>query len=414
MDEYEQHDLETVLASQLIRKPELIYSLDIPKENFRNIEAKMIIEGIRDFIVQDITYSPLELFKYTEGVSKERIKAVAAETSSSANFKETVAEIKTLIARDKLLILSDSIRDNIVSGDSPDMAISKIELYLSHMANNIQDDHSEDLLSVMTMAITNLEHKMENPGLPGVSTGYRMLDKMFGGFVAGRLYYIGARPSEGKTALMLNMYLSLLQSLTPAGIISIESTLKEIGNRMISIAGDLYAESVVLGEVKEDEIHDLRKSVKELLQIRSPLYHNPHASIDEIEVQVMRMVKTRAVKVVFVDYVQLISGGKFGKRNEEVAFVSRRLKAIALKANIAIVALAQMRREVDGRKAGMGDFAESSSLEKDADAMMAIVHRINDNGYEESKIAVLKSRDGRIGDCNVDFKRAKLIFKDLS
>jgi replicative DNA helicase len=76
-----------------------------------------------------------------------------------------------------------------------------------------------------------------------------------------------------------------------------------------------------------------------------------------------------------------------------------------------------MRREVDGRKAGMGDFAESSSLEKDADVMMAITHNTVDIGgaaREQSSISVLKSRDGKIGECPVLFQRARLIFKEIT
>lgn len=408
----DQLELETMVASQLLRSPELIYSLTVDTQDLRSPEVREIIKAIKELHVTGLSISRPEIVRLCPSISGPQMSQIAISTTNTNNFAEHVEGIKDCIRKDKLGFLADIIRQAVNDGDSPDKVISRIELYISELDNSYENRNLSNTTDMLMTALEDLQTKMKSPGTPGVSTGYNMLDHYFGGFERSKLYYIGARPSDGKTALMLNMAVSQLKTETPFGIISIESTLKEIKARLLSIIGSVFAEDITRGTIRDSELKSLRSRIKPLISNPGLYFHDSHADIGEIEAQVARMVAKADVKTVFIDYVQLIEGGKFKSRHEEVAYVSRQLKAMALRLNVAVVALAQMRREVDGRKAGMGDFAESSSLEKDADVMIAIEHDDSEMAAK-SKLVVLKARDGQRGDVNVRFNRAKLIFEEL-
>ena len=408
-----QLETEIMIASQLMRDPDLLYSFPIKKENIRNPEVREIIEALKDIQAEGLKYSRVEIYRKLPHIPKKRLREIAETTVYNANFFDHIEEIQEFIRLDKVEEIESIVSHSRLEGLSSMEIIAKIEAYIS----SIDDDDSVidviGFVDVIGSAITDLSERAKNPGLRGESTGYKRLDDLFGGFVPSRLYYISARPSGGKTALMLNMFLHQMANNVSSGIISIESTISELGGRLLSIGGGLYADDVSTGDVSEKDINDLRENVKKFCNKFGPFYHNPHTSIEDIEVQASRMKAKHDIKIMFIDYTQLISTDPRLKRHEQVANVSRRLKAAALKNNIAIVALSQLKRDVDGRKAGLGDNAESSSFEKDADVMMAIDSWTNDSGYEETAITVLKARDGSKGECKVIFQGPKLIFKEL-
>jgi replicative DNA helicase len=325
------------------------------------------------------------------------------------SFPANVKALGDMVKVSKLRNLAGAITSR-VGRESPDATIIAIEEYLTDMSRVESPYTAVTIGNAIKQAVDLLEERMKTPGLPGLTTGYSGLNRMFGGFEKRKLYYVGSRPSEGKTALMLNFALGVMGKTDRVGIISVESSVKELGDRLLAIKGSIDALQLRRGEMKLPELMKLQTTVESLYHKPGLIYHNPHASIGDVELQVRRMVSQIGVEIVFVDYVQLISGGVFRARHEEVAHISRRLKALASDCEIPIVALAQMRRDVDGRKAGMGDFGESSALEKDADVMMAIHHNDND---DSSEILVLKARDGITGVCEVNFIRQYLQFREI-
>lgn len=406
----DQLELETMVASQILRSPELIYSMTVDLLDIRSPEVREILKAVKQLQATGLTLSRPEIVRHCPNVSSAQMSRIAVATTTSDNFQDHLNDIITCIRVDKLGNLANIITQAINDGENPGKIISKIELYIAHLDKSYECGQTMGTSEMVMKAMEELEVKMENPGTPGVNTGFGGLNKLFGGFERSKLYYIGARPSDGKSALMVNMALTLLREGVPIGVISIESTLKEVRARMLSIAGNVFVEDITYGTITKADEAVLRGIIKPFFANPGLFFHNAHASIGETEAQVARMVAKEDIRVVFIDYMQLIEGGKFRARHEEVAYVSRQLKAFALRLDVAVVALAQMRREVDGRKAGMGDFAESSALEKDADVMMAIEHD-RSSMMGTSSITVLKARDGQTGVVNVDFNRAKLIFK---
>ena len=407
----EQIELEVMVASQLLRSPHLIYSMPIDILDIRSVEVREIIKAIKELHITGLKMSRPEIVRYCPNVESVRMSQIAVATTNSENFNDHIKAIQTCIRKDKLTYLADIISSSLNDGESPDMIISRVELYIAHLDNTYDAGNVLGTFDMITQGLVELEEKRANPGTPGVTTGYEKLNSLFGGFERSKLYYIGARPSDGKTALMLNMAVSLLREDIPFGLVSVESSLKELRGRMLAIAGGVFAEDVTYGTLEDAEVGALRRKLKPIISNQGLYFHTAHATIGEVEAQVARMVAKEEIAVVFVDYMQLIEGGKFRARHEEVAYVSRQLKAIALRLNVAVVALAQMRRDVDGRAAMMSDFAESSALEKDADVMMAIEHNRTEM-IEKSKITVLKARDGKTGAVDVEFNRGKLIFKE--
>jgi replicative DNA helicase len=132
-----------------------------------------------------------------------------------------------------------------------------------------------------------------------------------------------------------------------------------------------------------------------------------------LKVIARKMAVVHRVDVIFVDYLQYVAESRSGMdRKDHVAEVSRGLKGLARRLDIPVVAAAQLRRDADGRIPTIGDFAESSGLEKDADAALLLHHK-QDAGVEYSWIIAAKVRDGETGNVRVEFDKKHVRFKEL-
>lgn len=408
--------LETQIASQICQEPALLQKMTVNLDDFSNWEAVHCIQAVERMEKDGVRVNRSELARYVETMDRAAVSKLWNAAPTRANFQHHMRALQTIVKTSKLANLSSIIDESLSKREGPDATIARIEEYL-HMIQAAGTTYEPETIGqALKGSIERLQERMKNPGLPGITTGYHELNRLFGGFEANKLYYVGARPSQGKTALMLNFLLHALSANASVGVISVESTGRELADRILSIKGTVDSMALRRGDFGSKTAsvaNNLTEVVNALYERPGLIYHNPHSSIADVALQIRRMVRNSQIKIAFVDYVQLIAPGKkFGARHEEVAHVSRELKAIASDNGIAVVALAQMRRAVDGKKSEMGDFAESSSLEKDADVMMAIQHEARDEG-EYSAIKVLKARDGITGECPVRFTREYLKFTEV-
>lgn len=251
------------------------------------------------------------------------------------------------------------------------------------------------------------------------------VDKYTLGWQKSNLIILGARPSVGKTALSLNFLRNAaLDNNMPVAIFSLEMSAIELVKRLMTTESGLEADKIKGGEklTREDWDH-LDYSLKALAQ--APIYidDTPGISINEFRTKAKRLVKSKGVRFIIVDYLQLMQGPKElkGNREQEVASISRSLKATAKELEIPIMALAQLSRNSVQRgnsnnRPILSDLRESGSIEQDADIVM-FVHRpdaigmgdtVNDKEYTE--IIFAKNRNGQIGTIPMRFKGNQMRF----
>ena len=219
-------------------------------------------------------------------------------------------------------------------------------------------------------------------GLSGLQTGFHNLDKLTSGWQNSDLIIIAARPAMGKTAFVLSMAKNMAVDYnTPVAIFSLEMSNLQLVNRLISNVCEIEGEKIKSGRLSRQEWEKLNSRVRSLFS--APLYvdDSPSLSILELRTKARRLVKEHGVKIIIIDYLQLMNatGMKFGSREQEVSMISRSLKQLAKELNIPVIALSQLSRKVEERNDGnkrpqLSDLRESGAIEQDAD-IVCFIHR---------------------------------------
>ena len=219
-------------------------------------------------------------------------------------------------------------------------------------------------------------------GLSGLQTGFHNLDKLTSGWQNSDLIIIAARPAMGKTAFVLSMAKNMAVDYnTPVAIFSLEMSNLQLVNRLISNVCEIEGEKIKSGRLSRQEWEQLNSRVRSLFS--APLYvdDSPSLSILELRTKARRLVKEHGVKIIIIDYLQLMNatGMKFGSREQELSMISRSLKQLAKELNIPVIALSQLSRKVEERNDGnkrpqLSDLRESGAIEQDAD-IVCFIHR---------------------------------------
>ena len=294
--------------------------------------------------------------------------------------------------------------------------------------NSVRTDVQE-IGSVIKVAMEDVERMQSQTGISGVPSGYRSIDKITMGWQPSDLIILAARPSVGKTAFALNIARNAaVDHNMPVAVFSLEMPAIQLAKRLMTSESGLPADKIKGGSKLEPrEWEQLEYKLKALS--KAPLYidDTPSLPIMEFRAKVKRLVKSKKVRLVIVDYLQLMQGPAElrGMREQEVAAISRTLKSTAKELNVPIIALSQLSRNAVQRTGGMGkpqlsDLRESGAIEQDAD-MVIFVHRPDyiglsensENGKETTQIIIAKHRNGEIGEIDMLFKSEQIRFVEI-
>lgn len=273
---------------------------------------------------------------------------------------------------------------------------------------------------VLNLAIEQIQTAANaESGLSGLQTGYDGLDKMTSGWQNSDLIIIAARPAMGKTAFVLSMAKNMAVDYnTPIAIFSLEMANVQLVKRLISNVADLEGEKIKSGKLSNDEWDRLNSRLRGVYS--APLYldETPGLSITELRTKARRLVREHGVKLIMIDYLQLMNatGMKLGSREQEVSMISRSLKALAKELNIPIIALSQLNRSTETREDKrpiLSDLRESGAIEQDAD-MVCFIHRpeyYTKSGQDAegndirgmAELIIAKHRSGAVGDVKLRF-----------
>lgn len=246
------------------------------------------------------------------------------------------------------------------------------EQRISHQAVSIRE--------LLDETFKQIEAFTEEGMLSGVPTGFTELDALLGGLQHGDFIVIAARPSMGKTSLGLSMleYIGIVESI-PAAFFSMEMSKLQIAQRMLCAKAKVNMNKLRHGRLSDKEITQLQLVCGNMRGCPVFIDDTPGMSIMEVRAKTRRLKLMHDIKVVFVDYMQLMHDRVAGKENrqQEIAAISRGLKALGRELEIPVVALAQLNRQVEGRTSNrprMSDLRESGAIEQDADVVI-LLHR---------------------------------------
>ena len=295
--------------------------------------------------------------------------------------------------------------------------------------HNMKKDYTQ-INPVIKQAYDQIMTASKNTsGISGLSTGYHRLDKVLSGWQPTDLIILAARPAMGKTAFALSLVRNMaIDQGIPCGMFSLEMGNSQLVQRLICNVCQIPGDKIRSGQLEKYEWAQLDNKIVALQD--APLYidDTPQLSVFELRSKARRMVREHGVKMIFIDYLQLMTAntGK-GNRQEEISTISRALKGLAKELNIPIMALSQLNRNVEGREGIEGkrpqlsDLRESGAIEQDADIVMFVnrpeyFHIYKDGDFDwrgKAEIIIAKHRNGGLDNIPLLFRKEYARFMNL-
>ena len=293
----------------------------------------------------------------------------------------------------------------------------------STVSADMSTERSElvDIIEIMSDLYTRINSPYTEQGL---KTGFNDLDEMTTGFYPGEYVVIGARPSMGKTAFTLNI-------LECAGIKSMKSVLyfslsenrNQIGLRMVSLLSGIDVCSLKAHKISGSDRKKLLDITANIGFSNIIIDDTPVLTLTEIDSKCRRVQLERGLDLVIIDYFQLINvedPGLFGNREQELSYISRSLKALALEYNCPVVVLSQLSRSVEGRRNKrpiLSDLRGSGSIEEDADTVLFLYrdeyYHWDSEHKGEAEVIIAKQRSGPTGTVKLSWLPDTGRFMDL-
>ena len=345
----------------------------------------------------------------------------------------TSANIKTyagIVAEKSLLRRMIRANEEIAGAcytqkDDVEEILNQAEKKIFEISQKRDADGFVPIRQIVLNAIDKIEYASHIKGnVTGLSTGFTDLDNRTAGFQPSDLILIAARPSMGKTALVLNIaqHMTLRENRCTA-IFSLEMSKEQLTNRLFSMESHVDAQKIRTGDLTEQEWADLIESAGNIGESKLIIDDTPAISVPQMRSKCRKYKMEFGLEMVIVDYLQLMSGsGRSGEsRQQEISDISRSLKALARELNVPVVALSQLSRAVESRpnhRPMLSDLRESGAIEQDADVVMFIYRDDYYNPDSEKKgiaeIIIAKQRNGPIGTVELSWQPALTKFANLA
>jgi replicative DNA helicase len=352
------------------------------------------------------------------------VSSLTDAVPTSANVEYYARIVKESSVRRKLLRVSNEIIATVYDDTRESRKVlEEAERRIFDIAESQQSESfrkAKDIVQETVEAIERLYKTKDS--YTGIPSGFPDLDNMLSGFQDSELIIIGARPSVGKTALALTMaaHMSIHQHV-PVGFFTAEMSNMALMQRLIAAEARIGSQTIRTGMLKPSDFKSLTDAAG--LIYEAPLWINdtPNIPLLDLRAQARRMVAQMGIRILFVDYITLITSENTElPRHEQVAEISRSLKALARELKVPIVALSQLTRDSEGKRPSLANIRESGSIEQDADVVI-FLHRERGSdrtGEEhpsvvETELVVAKQRNGPVGTVKIAFVPKYTKFESL-
>ncbi len=379
---------------------------------------------LKDFIEKKKVFE--NLTKEGFDISEDFLESLILEAVTDLEILQGVLKIlkEKSIQRNLINLGFKIIRDAKQIPDS-NILIETIQNELINITSENVNTGYFEIKDVLEQVISIIEKFSRRKELvTGIPSGFIDLDRMTTGFHESDLVIIAARPGMGKSSFMLSMAHNMAKKDIPVGIFSLEMSKEQLILRLLSSASKIDMQNLRTGMVTDSDIALLESTKNELSKFKIYIDDSPSLTISDLRIKARKLVIEKGVKVIAIDYLQLIRSVRVkGSRQEEVAEVSRNLKALAKELKIPVIALAQLSRQTEHRsdkRPQLSDLRESGQIEQDAD-LIIFLHRpeyYKKNPLPEEKglveVIVAKQRQGPTGIVKLAFISDYAAFYQLS
>lgn len=429
------HNLEAEQAviGALMLEPESgssVFELLQPEDFYRD-NHRLIYSAIRDLFEKG---DPIDLVSVAEILRQqgrlEHVGGIAtiseiARSVPSASNVEYYAKLVTEKALLRQLIRASSsiVERGYEPGEEARGLLEEAEKLILDLSRRRVKDGYSFIRDVLLETFEKIEHLYANKGnLTGVPTFFAELDRMTSGWQPSDLVIIAARPSMGKTALVLNMAQNAsVRAKVPVAIFSLEMSKEQLVQRMLCGEAMVDSQRVRTGELLDTDWPKLTRAVGPLSDAPIFIDDTVGISLAELRSKSRRMKLEHNIGMIIIDYLQLISvGKKTESRQQEVAQISRTLKGLARELKVPVLALSQLNRGVEQRqdkRPMMSDLLESGGIEADADVISFIYRDEYYHPESEKKgiaeLIIAKHRNGPVGTVELGFLKEFTKFVNL-
>jgi replicative DNA helicase len=354
------------------------------------------------------------------------------KVASSAHIEFHARIILQKYIQRKLISISSEIIENAYD-ESTDVfeLLDDAEAKLFEVTQGNLKKSSEAAGSLVKQALKKIQEIGNSEGMSGLETGFTKLDALTSGWQPSDLVIIAARPGMGKTAFVISMAKNMAIDFNHGvAVFSLEMSSVQLITRMISSETGLTSEKLRKGNLEPHEWEQLNVKVKKLSDAPIFIDDTPSLSVFDLRAKARRLVSQHGVKIIVIDYLQLMTaGGKAGgNREQEISMISRNLKALAKELAVPVIALSQLSRAVETRGGSkrplLSDLRESGAIEQDAD-IVSFIFRPEYYGMTEwdddehtpcegqGEFIVAKHRNGGLDNIRLKFTGHLAKFSDL-
>ena len=354
------------------------------------------------------------------------IVALADSVPNAAN-----AEYYAKIVRDKAMLRelilagTDMVRQAYDCQGQASEILDEAEQSVFRIASNQIGEQAVGLKALLAKTFEQLQEQ-DGRLVTGLPTGYHQLDDLTSGFQQGEMLVLGARPSMGKTSILLNIaeHMGIVEQ-KPVAVFSLEMSKEQLAQRLLASHARYDLRQMRRGMISPEDWTKLQLAAGDLEQAPIFIDDSPVLTILQLRAKARRLKAAHDIQCVFIDYLQLMTyHGRADSRQEQITEISRGIKALARELSIPVVTAAQLNRgpgDRDAHRPRMSDLRESGSIEQDADVVMLLhcedyYHR-GEPDYMPTNITELiiaKQRNGPTGTVKLTFLPQCTRFENLA
>lgn len=435
-------DLEqAVLGAMMIDKKGVDDVIDILSvDTFYKPEHQHIYDAIYSLFKDS---QPIDLLTVSDRLIKEGNLQVAGgdlylinltqKVSSSAHIEFHSRIVLQKYIQRKLITISNEIIEDAYD-ETTDVfdLLDTAETKLFEITQGSLNKNSESAEGLVEQALKKIQDISNTEGMSGLPSGFSKLDNLTSGWQPSDLVILAARPGMGKTAFVMSMAKNMAIDFDiPVAIFSLEMSSVQLITRMISSETGISSSKLKKGDLEPHEWEQLNVKVKKLASAPVFIDDTPSLSIFDLRAKARRLASQHGVKIVIIDYLQLMTAGSSkggGNREQEISMISRNLKALAKELDIPVIALSQLSRAVETRGGSkrplLSDLRESGAIEQDAD-IVSFIYRPEYYGQTEwddeehtpcegqAELIIAKHRNGGLENIRLKFTGYLALFSDL-
>lgn len=429
---------ESLLGSMLISKEAISSVLEIVREDdFYRKSNNEIFKAIKELYSKGEPVDSITLADYLK--KKDLLEEIGGKTfihslisniplASNAIYYAEIVKHNSIL-RKLIYAATDIARMGYEVPDDLEAAVDKAQqmIFLISQDLNYSSRNStfiqikEVLTEVYDQTVALSEKKASTTG---IATGFIDLDKITSGLQDSDLIILASRPSMGKTSLALCILknASIINN-TSVAIFSLEMSKQQIAQRLLCSEARIDLNRIRSGDIREHEWPKLGHAIEKLSESNIYIDDAPILTVMELRARSRMLVSNYGVKLIIIDYLQLMQSGTNYKENRvlEITDISRNLKSLARELKIPVLAVSQLSREVEKRpdkRPILADLRESGAIEQDADLVMFIYRdeyyeRENSKSPGIAEVLISKHRNGPTGKIELKFSKEYALFLNL-